>query len=561
MSPLGVILKARSRALWHRIASFRQESSLKIAVVTVIGSGLWIGVFAGARRSLRFLSRFPEVREEVLYAVFALFFLTLTVLLIFSSAILALGALFKTQETRFLLSTPSPAGSVYAYKMLDGLIFSSWAFLVMGLPPMLAYGLDVGAPATYYLALPGFFIPFTVMTSSVGTLLALLVTGVIPRQRGKLLGLILAATGAAGLYAGWKAFGGMTEATGFPFAELWKERVLGRLSFLWNRHMPHTWVTKGLLMTAAGKGKDALLPWAALVSSGAVAYLLGDFVARRLYAPVWSLAASGSASRKGRRGGLPRLAGRLFRFSGRLPALFVEKDLRTFLRDPLQWSQVAIFFGLLGIYILNLRRFQYDFTKGFWIHLISTLNLGASTLTLATLTTRFVFPQISLEGRKFWVLGLAPVRRGEILRGKFLFALGGALVVAEGLVILSNLMLGTPRAVFAIQAVAGAFACVGLTGLAVGMGAIFPNYKEPNPSRIVSGFGGTLTLLFSVGLVVIIVAAVAVPSHMRLVRGLLGPGEYVLWASLAVAVAAAASFLAAAVPLYLGTKALERAEL
>ena len=36
-----------------------------------------------------------------------------------------------------------------------------------------------------------------------------------------------------------------------------------------------------------------------------------------------------------------------------------------------------------------------------------------------------------------------------------------------------------------------------LCGLAVGLGALFPNFKEDNPSKIVSGFGGTLCLVAS----------------------------------------------------------------
>jgi ABC-2 type transport system permease protein len=35
------------------------------------------------------------------------------------------------------------------------------------------------------------------------------------------------------------------------------------------------------------------------------------------------------------------------------------------------------------------------------------LNLGAAMLILASLTTRFIYPLIILEGRRFWILGLS----------------------------------------------------------------------------------------------------------------------------------------------------------
>jgi ABC-2 type transport system permease protein len=36
-----------------------------------------------------------------------------------------------------------------------------------------------------------------------------------------------------------------------------------------------------------------------------------------------------------------------------------------------------------------------------------------------------------------------------------------------------------------------------LNGLAVGLGVMFPNFKDAAPSKIVSGFGGTLCLVLS----------------------------------------------------------------
>jgi ABC-2 type transport system permease protein len=558
VTALGAILRARVLAAAHHVRGLADESLLKIAVVAVVGGGLWAALFAASMRSFRFLSRYPHVREDVIYTTLALLFMALSVLLVFSSAILSLGSLFRTAETAFLLSTPAPAGSVYAYKTLDGLVFSSWAFLIMGLPPMLAYGIDVRAPVWYYLGLPAFFFPFTLLTASVGTLVGLALTGLLPRQRWRLvLWLAIAAAVAGGLVFLRTAIAGRgTLRSG----ELWREQVLGHLSFLRNRYLPHTWLTRGLLHLAAGKEREAALPWLATCATGVFVYLAGDSVARTVYARVWSRAASSGMKRRFRRGPLARLADAVGRPAGRIPALFVGKDIRLFLRDPAQWSQVAIFFGLLGLYILNLRNLHYDFSRGLWLHLVSTLNLGATSLTLATLTTRFVFPQMSLEGRRFWVLGLAPVRRREILLGKFAFSLGGTLAIAETLVVLSNWMLRMPPDVFLTQAIAAVLVCTGLVGLAVGLGAVFPDYRETSSAKIVSGFGGTLTLVLSVFYVAAIVGVVAVPSHMRLAAGALGRHGYARWGTVALLVAALLAGLAAGIPLAWGAKRLERAE-
>jgi ABC-2 type transport system permease protein len=44
---------------------------------------------------------------------------------------------------------------------------------------------------------------------------------------------------------------------------------------------------------------------------------------------------------------------------------------------------------------------------------------------------------------------------------------------------------------------------------------LFPNFKEENPSKIVSGFGGTLCLVISSIYVILFVALVAVPDLRR----------------------------------------------
>ena len=115
--------------------------------------------------------------------------------------------------------------------------------------------------------------------------------------------------------------------------------------------------------------------------------------------------------------------------------------------------------------------------------MVSFLNLAVVGLLLSTFTTRFVYPMISLEGRRFWILGLLGVRRETLLWGKFLFAAGGAIVPCSGLVLLSDLMLRvSPLILFSHQLTCLVF-CLGLAGIAVGLGAWLPNLREESPSR------------------------------------------------------------------------------
>ena len=161
----------------------------------------------------------------------------------------------------------------------------------------------------------------------------------------------------------------------------------------------------------------------------------------------------------------------LFWYLNEPTRLLIRRDIVSFIRDPVQWSQVLIFFGLLAIYFFNLQRFYYQITRDFWRVLVSLLNLGATCLTLATFTSRFVYPQVSLEAQRMWVVGLAPITRRGLLLAKFVAAVAGSVLLAGGLVALSNWMLEMPTAVAVVQLLVAVLVATGLSGLAVGLGA------------------------------------------------------------------------------------------
>jgi len=173
------------------------------------------------------------------------------------------------------------------------------------------------------------------------------------------------------------------------------------------------------------------------------------------------------------------------------------KDFRTFWRDTTQWAQSFMLFGLLGVYIFNLRHFSQQIDHPFWIHLISYLNLGACSLNLATLTTRFVYPQFSLEGKRLWIVGMAPLGLVRIVRVKFWLAATMSWLVTLLLIALSCHMLEMSLGRTLHFAMAVTVMTFTLTGLAIGLGVLYPNFKEENPSKIVSGFGGTFCLVLS----------------------------------------------------------------
>ena len=210
------------------------------------------------------------------------------------------------------------------------------------------------------------------------------------------------------------------------------------------------------------------------------------------------------------------------------------KDIRTFWRDTAQWGQSVMLFGLLGAYILNLRSFTHQITNPFWVNLVSYLNLGACSLNLATLTTRFVFPQFSLEGKRLWIIGMAPMGLQKVVKAKYWLASLGSLVVTLSLMTISSYLLKMSWHRIAFFSGVVAVMTFSLNGLAVGLGVLYPNFKDANPGKIVSGFGGTLCLVLSFVYIlaselVLVVATSELHRHTRwLPAGLAGFGLFSL---------------------------------
>src|SRR6185503_545699 len=175
----------------------------------------------------------------------------------------------------------------------------------------------------------------------------------------------------------------------------------------------------------------------------------------------------------------------------------VVKDFRMFWRDTAQWAQSLMLFGLLAVYIFNLRHFSQQLSNPFWTHLVSYLNLGACALNLATLTTRFVYPQFSLEGRRLWIIGMAPLGLKRVVKVKYWLASMASLLVTLTLITLSCYLLKMSWDQVAFFGAIVTVMTFSLTGLSVGLCVLYPNMKDANPGKIVSGFGGTLCLVLS----------------------------------------------------------------
>lgn len=505
-------MRVNARQMWRRLKAVRQQSRLLTGVIALFMAGYLALSFWIFYRGLLWCStHFPGLGSLLLERLLFLLFAFLFVLLLLSNVVIGHSNLFRNRETMALMSLPVSAQTIFRWKFIESTVLASWAFLFLIAPFLAAYGLTRGLPWHFYpftLVLVGLFI---ILPGVVGTWVAVVVARHIDRRIFQVMALLVGA-GALGL-AAWLF---RPEP---PANELIETRVLEVLDKLLTRTrlaqyplLPSYWLSSGVLQWAEGATGGAVFFALVLLSNalffGALAFtrtgsfFYGAFSAVQSRGSVFARWGWFRAHRR-RTGGAAGAPGLMERLAARLPWLGVDtrammvKDARMFWRDTTQWGQSVMLFGLLGVYIINLRHFTQQITHPFWIDLISYLNLGACALNLATITTRFVYPQFSLEGKRVWIVGLAPLGLAGVLKTKFALAVSTALALTLGLICLSCRMLELSAARTGYFAAAIAVMAFTLTALAVGLGALYPNFKEENPGKIVSGFGGTFCLVLS----------------------------------------------------------------
>jgi len=567
---LGLLIRVNLLQMWRRMKGARQQSKLLTSFIGFFVLGYLVVSFALFKKGLQFASTFPGLGALLIDRLLFVLFAFLFGLLLLSNLVVSYTSFFRNRETAFLLSMPVRPETIYRWKLVESTVVASWAFLFLIAPLLAAYGLTRSAPWHFYTVTLALIALFIVLPAVLGSWLAV---GIARWMDRKLFQIAAVLGVVALLWAGgfWIKPESVTDEMLETRVIAVMDRLLERTRFAEFPLLPSYWLSAGVLHWAEGalraSGFFALVLCSHALFFGFLAYTaMGGF----FYDASSATQSRGSVfarwdwfkARQARRSAFRFPIGPIERFFRGLRFVPVDvravlvKDARVFWRDTAQWGQTVMLFGLLGVYILNLRHFTQHLTHPFWLQVVSFLNLGACSLNLATLTTRFVFPQFSLEGKRIWIVGMAPLGMLRVLRAKYWLTVSASLALTLSLIVLSchMLRLGLDRTLyFSISIIVMTLT---LNAMALGFGTLYPNFREDNPSKIVSGFGGTLCLVLSFLYIVGSVALLAMGSPWS--RWVIREPHYAAigWGGFALL-----SFLLGLLPLRLGLKRATRMEI
>ncbi|HPO14970.1 MAG TPA: hypothetical protein PLI09_16125 [Candidatus Hydrogenedentes bacterium] len=537
MSQVWAVLVAKFRIAGHLIASVRNESRLKVGVLSVSALGLWLGAFFLLHAGFDFLVDFGgrsnaefNFGDLLMSRLLSILALAVFLLLIFSNVLVAFSTLYRSKEVVYLLHAPMRFEHFFYARFLESVAFSSWSLAFLGSPLILAYGITANASVFLYFAAIVFFIPFIIIPASLGCLITLLLVRIFPKIR--LWNVVLLGIMVVALF--FLYFGNTLRGTRIAEDTL-LPAFLDASARVQSPFFPSHWASKGVLAAAHYEFRESFYWFLTLTSSAMMCLWVTGAIAHRIFYMGWSSLQGQERQRiKPMGAGILGKLERLLRTIRNPQRALSVKDIKLFWRDPTQWSQFVIFFGIMAIYTANLRNTSRYFEEEMWRSFIACLNVGAVTLILATLTSRFVYPLVSLEGRRFWILGLAPLTFRQLVWQKFWLSVCTTSLFTVGLAILSGYMLKLEPIYYWLTVYSVIITNFGLAGLSVGLGSLYPNFAEDNPARIVSGMGGTLNLLISVGYITLVVGAQTLILQWRVLGRYANPDTF--WYALALAV-------------------------
>jgi ABC-2 type transport system permease protein len=503
-------------SLWaSRNRAHRRERGDLLRGLTFGGIAIVVAcaIFAAAFWIAWQLADYAELGDYLLRVGLAWLFLTFLSFLAFSGVVTALSTFFLSDDLRLLLAAPVSAHRLFHARFLRTLLHASWMVVVFLVPLLLGIGLARCAPPSFYGVAVLTIVPFSIIPVAIGSAATLVLVNVFPARRARdilmLMGLLFAASIV--ILLRYIRPERLMRVESLPDITAFFSTLQSPVTPL----LPSFWAGETLFASLQG-GHD-LLHFGALWTTALMLVVVVGAAYERWHFTGFSNAQEARKARFTRLRTLERVAHGLPLSLVRRHLLL--KDLKVFLRDVSQWSQLLLLLALVLVYLYNFRVLDLEripYMSGVVKNVYAFVNLAMAGFVMATVAVRFVFPGVSAEGAAFWIIRTAPISLRDFLWSKFWIGLVPVLVLSEALTVTANELLGVDPFLKIVAAVAIVFMSFALVGLATGLGARYPRFAADNASQVAGSFGGIAFMVMAVLFVLVTIALVGWPSSVYL---------------------------------------------
>ncbi|MCO4782222.1 MAG: hypothetical protein KC646_07815 [Candidatus Cloacimonetes bacterium] len=448
------------------------------------------------------------IKERLLSMVI----LSIFFLLMFSNVISSISHIFLSKDTELLISSPISPYQIFQIRFFEAGFSSSWMSFFFFFPVLLAY---VQNYQVAYSSLFPFFlalIPFLMIPASLGVSFALITARYFPIKRSKrvfqfmsvffltIILVLLRVLQPEKLFQ----INGIHEIQTF----------ISNLQIPFYQHLPSTWLSKIAISSFTNQSQLLFEPAVYLFGTGFFLLFLVNLLGKLFFYTAWCKSQETSSQGVLEQDSKQNTSS----FYSQLPLHLNpihKKDFILFFRNPELWSQIFLIFAMVGLYLYNINLLHLDKLSIYNVaRFISFLNVAFVGFITTSISMRFLYPSISLEGPAFWILKASPFSMSDLLYKKFTFFTPFILVIGNAMTLLANYILDVPWWLFVINAINISIVCFVNSLLAISFGALFPNYRAENLNKIFMSFGGTFYMIASLSFMFIFLSSQGFPIYL-----------------------------------------------
>jgi ABC-2 type transport system permease protein len=505
---------------------------VKSAFILLLGAGFWaVALHYLAIMLTRLQGMESNVGSIVALKGLSVLLMLVFFLLIFSSLLASISGFYLSRDLPVILSSPVSWGSIYLSKWLETVIKSSWMIIFAVFPVFIAFGVFYKVAISYYLVLLPLLVMYSMIPAGIGILISLFLMAVLPAKRAKNIFFILGLLMLVILFLLFRFLRPERFANPEWFANM--AIFLSEMKMPVSVFLPSMWVTETLTPFFNAADGVPLLFVLLLFFTACVSVIFGNWLFNAFYynglvkaqqtqKPLFTASEERISlfSLKNAYSCLLRTASFFFRGS-RLAV--IEKDIITFFRSVGQWSQMLLLFAIIVIYLFSIKALPVEWGTYLSLklrYIISFLNIGLVGFVITAVASRLVLPSIDSEGPAFWIIRVSPVSMLRFIRAKFFLAFIPLFILAQVLIVTSNLFLGVKPWFMVLSISTCSVLVFSITGLAVGTGAYIARFSQVGSGREQSGFSSTAYMLMSFAVIMITILLEIVPATTIFIKDL-----------------------------------------
>jgi len=491
---------------------FSPRGLVKSVGSTLVYGGFAIGAYIFALRALDFLLIEQRIGLFLLHRfisiILFIFFLSVNI----GNIVVSYSTLFRSPEISFLLTKPVNPVRIFVIKFFDNFFYSSGTLIMVMVALLVGFTwyfkVDVWQGVLLFIFN---FLPFMLSAGLIGVLLLLLLMNIAGRIGFRNTVGILAIGYVALVVAFFKISSPAATVEGvmryFPNVD----GYFASLIPAYIKFLPSNWLAEAMFWTAKGNAAEALPYYALQMLLTAFLLIVVYFAGYRSYLKTWhrSIDFRENSAKKAEKPGFFAF-GRSSVLSDPVTESIFKRDFHMFKREPAQVIHIVVLLFLMILFVTSMPSVAILASKR--AMLFTTIFLAVYVFNLffvITLALRYVFPLISLEGNVIWKIKSAPLSTWELLRKRLAFPLWSIVLISQAMSFFVVLKFFHELVLpFALISFSASWFLVMLN---FGMGGLFINLKEKNPVRLSSSQGASISFLFSVIYLVVLISALFLP--------------------------------------------------